>query len=106
MSREDSKTPQFVHFLGLMYKPTGDRQRAADTMRRARDLAAPFGQSDMVRTIDGHTSQWMSHYSSEMSARVSLAAIGLALLADYNPSVPTACRLPYRSPLSKKPPPR
>ena len=57
ISPEDDKTPQFLHFLGLVYERAGNHQKASHATRQARDLAARFGQAELVRAIDGHSSR-------------------------------------------------
>ena len=52
LSPEDDNTPRFLFLLGQVYRRAGEGQRAADTTRRARELADQFGKTDLVAAID------------------------------------------------------
>ena len=49
---EDERTPRFLYLLAQVYAQGGHPDQASDALRRAKELAATFGQNDVVAAIE------------------------------------------------------
>ena len=52
LTPEDENTPRFLYALAATYARAGDREKALDYFRRARDAAAARNQSELLRSIE------------------------------------------------------